>query len=94
MDINELYNNIISQISKDIDISNSQNIEKILANYSISKLTDTYYTINYYNSELMTINYFEGINNIESNKRYLLNIAIAAIKGIIGMGIFENGEKI
>lgn len=94
MDINELYNNIIYQISKDIDVNNNQNLDKILVNYSLSKLTDIYYTINYYNSELMTLNYFEGINNTEANKQYLLKIAIAAIKGIIGMEIVENGEKI
>lgn len=94
MNANKLSENILSEISKDIDINNSQNLEKILVNYSISKLTDTYYTINYYNSELMTINYFEGINNTEANKQYLLKIAIAAIKGIIGMEIVENGEKI
>lgn len=91
MDADKLYKNILSEISIYFDINNSKNLEKILANYSISKLTDTYYTINYYNSELMTMNYFEGINNTESNKQYLLNIAIAAIKGIIGMEIVENG---
>lgn len=94
MNVNELYDNIVNQISKDIDINNSQNLDKILINYSSSKLTDTYYTINYYNSELMTMNYFEGTNDIELNKRFLFNIAIAAIKGIIGMEIVENGQDI